>query len=194
MAKKINVNNIIYFIGYILVNISLIMIINSYLDYKKNNLKIDSYTEINTKYDSKNIINNSEEYLGILEIPKINLKRGFYDFKSKQNNVNKNITILNNSTLPDTNNSILVLAAHSGNGMKSYFNKLDKLSLNDKLYIYYKDKKYIYQINDIYTTIKNGILNIVYNNTNQLILTTCDKKDKTKQLVIKAYMISFETY
>ena len=39
-------------------------------------------------------------YIGILEIPKINLKRGFLDLNSKYNNVNYNITVIKGSTFP----------------------------------------------------------------------------------------------
>ena len=57
--------------------------------------------------------NNEYSFLGVLEIPKINLKRGFLDINSKYNNVDYNITIINGSTYPDEVNNNLILAANS---------------------------------------------------------------------------------
>ncbi len=195
MLKRINVNKIIAFIGYAFINVSLVLIITSYINYKENKIKINNFVKSYNTYDSiNNIISPCTEYLGILEIPKLNLKRGFYDVDNKKNNVNENVTILKNSTLPDVNNNILVLAAHSGNGIKSYFNKIDELDIDDIIYIYYKNIKYTYNVSTINVIDKNGLLNINYINKSQLILTTCDKNDKTKQLVIKAFLINSNPY
>ena len=58
---------------------------------------------------------NYENYIAVLEIPKINLKRGIYDKSSNLNNVNKNITILKDSIMPSGDNaSHILLASHSG--------------------------------------------------------------------------------
>ncbi len=174
--------------------ISLFMIIYVYADYKENTVLIKKYFETNSLANKSIETFKKENYLGILEIPKIKLKRGFYNIESKNNNVNKNIQVLKKSQLPYIENNILVLASHSGNGIYSYFNKIDNLNISDLLYIYYLDKKYIYEINDIYKIEKNGNLEISYTNNSQLILTTCDKLDKTKQLVIKSQLKEIATY
>ena len=51
--------------------------------------------------EEKSIVQEEVNYIAILEIPKINLKRGLFEKTSPQNNVNKNIYILKETTLPD---------------------------------------------------------------------------------------------
>ena len=85
-------------------------------------------------------------YVGVLEIPKINFKRGFLDIKDKNNNVNKNIQVLENSAMPNVNGGLLVIAGHSGSGRVAFFRNLYKLKENDQIYIYYENTKYIYQV------------------------------------------------
>ena len=58
------------------------------------------------------------DYIAVLKIPKINLERGLVDRNSYSNNVNYNIQILSNSSMPDEKNGNVILAAHSGNGRK----------------------------------------------------------------------------
>ncbi len=177
-------------------NISMFMIIYFYIDYKEDKVLINNYLKMNYDYQSHNskTYMDKEKYIGIIEIPKINLKRGFYDIQSKKNNVNNNVTILEHSTLPNIKNNILVLASHSGNGIKSYFKNIDTLQINDQILLYYQNNLYVYLISDIYKIEKNGILNISYIDNSQLILTTCDKNDKNKQLVIKSILKEINTY
>ena len=54
-------------------------------------------------------------YIGILEISKLGIKKGFLNLESPYNNVNKNVTLIEYSTMPDVENGNLILAAHSGN-------------------------------------------------------------------------------
>jgi len=123
-------------------------------------------------------------YLGVLEIPKINLKNGFYDLNSKYNNVDYNVTIINGSTYPDTQNNNLILAAHSGDCNYCYFDKLYKLQTDDLAYIQYKNKKYTYKIVDIYEVEKDGTVAIYRDyDKNCLTLITCTRGSNTKQTV-----------
>ena len=57
-----------------------------------------------------------EEYIAILEIPKINFKRGLVAKDSINNTVDKNIMTMPISTMPDVDKGNFVLAAHSGIG------------------------------------------------------------------------------
>lgn len=127
-----------------------------------------------TKYD----------YIGMLEIPKINLKRGFLDLNSKYNNVDYNITIINGSTFPDERNNNLIMAAHSGVCSICFFNKLFNLSIGDKAYINYKNKKYTYSLVNIYEVEKDGTV-AIYRDYSKSVLTliTCTKNSDTKQTV-----------
>ncbi len=129
-------------------------------------------------------------YIGVLEIPKLNLKRGFLDLKSKYNNVNYNITVINGSSMPDTENNNLILAAHSGNCSVCYFATLYKLSVGDKASVYYNKIKYNYKIVKIYEVKKTGQVAIYRDYTkNVLTLITCTKNSNTKQTV---YILELE--
>ncbi len=127
---------------------------------------------------------SQEQILATLSIPKINLNQSIYPFESKHNNVEENVTILQGSILPGTKNSIVFLAAHSGTGDKALFNELDKLQLKDKLILNYQNEIYTYKIVKIEEQVKKGSIQLPQNTTDQLILTTCSKQHKDKQLVI----------
>ena len=149
-----------------------------YLD-KINNKINNQHIEVNKK-DNEKII----DYIGVLEIPKINLIRGIVAKNDIRNNVDYNIEILKESTMPNTYNSNLFLAAHSGNSKVSFFRYLYKLNYNDEVYVYYDNKKYIYKVSNLYEIEKNGYAEIKRNNNKKhLVLITCiDGTDK--QLVI----------
>ena len=75
------------------------------------------------------------KYLGVLEIPKIGLKRGFYNIGSKYNNINYNVTVVDGTDMPDIVNGNFILMAHSGDSYISYFAYLYKLTIGDMAYI-----------------------------------------------------------
>ena len=77
------------------------------------------------------------KYLGVLEIPKIRLKRGFYGLDSKYNSIQYNVTLVGGSTMPDVPNGNLILMAHSGDAYISYFAYLYKLNIGDEAYVTY---------------------------------------------------------
>ena len=133
-------------------------------------------------------------YVGVLEIPKINFKRGFLDIKDKNNNVNKNIQVLENSTMPNVNGGLLVIAGHSGSGRVAFFRNLYKLKENDQIYIYYENTKYIYQVQKYYEETKDGDISIDKNSESTLVLTTCSQTDKNKQIVIVSKLIDKTNY
>lgn len=123
-------------------------------------------------------------YIGILEIPNINLKQGFLDINSKYNHVDYNIAIIQTSTYPDVDKGNFILASHSGNSYISYFKNLYKLGVGDYAYIYYNNIKYTYQIVNIYNVEKTGKV-AIYRNSNATCLTliTCTKDSDTEQTV-----------
>lgn len=133
-------------------------------------------------------------YVGVLEIPKINFKRGFLDIKDKNNNVNKNIQVLENSAMPNVNGGLLVIAGHSGSGRVAFFRNLYKLKENDQIYIYYENIKYIYQVQKYYEETKDGNISIDKNSESTLVLTTCSQTDKNKQIVIVSKLIDKTNY
>ncbi|MGM9876802.1 MAG: sortase [Bacilli bacterium] len=123
-------------------------------------------------------------YIAVLKIPKINLERGLVAPNSYLNNVNYNVQILKDSSMPDVNKGNLILAGHSGNSRISYFRNLDKLFLGDNVYIIYNNETYQYKIVDIYDIEKTGSAEIIRNkNKTTLTLITCRHNTK-KQIVI----------
>ena len=130
------------------------------------------------------------DYIGTIEIKKINLKKGFVSPKSKYNNIKYNVTIIDGFDYPDVNNGNFILAAHSGTSRISFFKDLYKLQLGDQVNITYKNKKYAYKITNIYTQKKQGYLTIYRNpNKTTLSLITCTKDSNTLQTVYIAELI-----
>ena len=132
-----------------------------------------------------------EEYLGIIEIPKINLYKGFYNKKSNLNNVKFNLYVHPESNYPDTDKGNLIIAGHSGNYNNSYFANLYQLENGDEITIHYNNQKYIYQITKIYNEEKTGRVRILRDkNKTTLTLVTCTKDDDNHQTVYIAELIN----
>lgn len=135
---------------------------------------------------------NKEEIIGNLVIDKINLDMPLYNIESKNNNIEENVTILNESILPPNEKSIVFLAAHSGTSKVSYFNDLDKLKTNDTILLTINNIKNTYQITNIYKQKKNGYIKVNKENKDQLILTTCDPNNDKYQLIINSTKKEFD--
>ena len=78
------------------------------------------------KPDPVKPVDPKTNYIGTLEISKINLKKGFVDPSSKYNNIMYNVAIIKGSQFPDVKNSVFIIAAHSGTGAQAYFKDLYK--------------------------------------------------------------------
>ena len=128
--------NLIKLIGLLLFACGMFMIVYNYSTKVKldenNDTKIeDFFDDDNTsqveepKEDKQENTNTSKvtnyNYIAVLEIPSINLKRGLVDPSSKYNNVNYNIQIIDKSSMPDVVNGNLVLASHNGASYISFF-------------------------------------------------------------------------
>lgn len=125
-----------------------------------------------------------KEFIGYLEIKKINLKQGLVSKKSYYNNVKYNIQMLSLSDYPDKRYGNVILAAHSGTGYLAFFKNLYKLSRGDEAKIYYKNYAYTYKIVDIYNVPKVGRVKINRNVSKTcLTLITCTHNSKTEQTV-----------
>ena len=148
--------------------------------------KIVSTLEKQVGYNYK----NNDTYDGIIEIPQINLIKGFYSKDDKRNNINENITVHESSTYPSNDISNLILMAHSGIGEKAYFNDLIKLNTDSLIKIYYHNIKYTYKIAFYYDIEKDGTALIKRDKSKKtLTLITCSQKDKSKQLIYIGYLI-----
>ena len=202
--RKIKRNNkLIYLFGLLLIILGLFLLFRNFYDEKEQEqLEKDSieeyYDNVEIKeseitYENKSIETQKKttskktkkiDYVAVLKIPKINLTKGLVSKDNPLNNVKYGIEILANSSMPDKEKTNLIVASHSGTASISYFDKLDKLKINDNVFIDYKNKTYTYNIVNIYDVIKNGKVNLIYNkNKNNLILITC-RRNTNKQIVI----------
>lgn len=135
----------------------------------------------------------TDEYIGYLSIPKINLNKGFVDKRSSENDVEKNILIIDGSNYPDVDKGNFIIAGHSGTGWKAFFNELYQLQNNDVAYVTYKGNKYTYSLVNIYTQPKVGKIAIYrdYDKTT-LTLITCTNYDSTTQTIYIFELINIE--
>lgn len=190
--KKIILGIIIVIIG---IMIGVIPIFQKNKQEEKRQKIVNEYIENTTNENKIEKNDNKEELLLIIEIPKIELKTGVYPLNSSLNTIEKNVTIMKESSLPDEINGNVVLESHSGNASISYFKHLYKLNKNDLVNIYYQGIKYIYKIDDIYDVRKDGTVEInrdTFNST--LTLITCKKNTNDRQLVIISYLVNKEIY
>lgn len=140
------------------------------------------YEEGEKEQPEEEVITN--DYIGYLEIPKINLNKGFLNVKSEENDVEKNLYVVPGSNYPNKKNGNLIIAAHSGTGWKAFFNDLYKLEKSDVAYVRYKGMKYTYEVVNIYTHPKTGSVKIERDyEKSTLTLITCTNNDDTTQTV-----------
>lgn len=141
-------------------------------------------TEEDNKKAQKASSKISKEYIGYLEIKKINLKQGLVSQKSSYNNVKYNIQFIATSNYPDKALGNVILAAHSGSGYLAFFKNLYKLEKGDEAKITYKNYVYKYKLVNVYNVPKNGKVKINRDiHKTCLTLITCTKNSKTEQTV-----------
>ena len=191
----------------ILIGISIIGY-HIYSDYRFKNIEEDNIQgffeeeqkidetpqeEVFVEVENKNVSETNYDYIAVLEIPKINLKRGLSQDKY-YNNVNRNIEILKGSTMPNVSKGNFILAGHSWSGRVAYFRNLNKLNIGDISYIYYGGIKYTYKVNNIYDIEKTGTATITRDlNKTTLTMITC-RHNTNKQIVIISELINQESY
>ena len=204
--------SLVAIIGALIIMLGGFFISYNYIESKK----VLAYDYVSTEFFSKNeetkqIITESEDtkireavtgeesdvvtndFIGYLTIPKINLRKGFLDRRSTENDVEKNIYVVEGSTYPDVKRGNLIIAGHSGTGWKAFFNDLYKLGKGDYAIVSYKGKKYTYSITSIYKQSKTGKI-AIYRNYDKTTLTliTCTNYDSKTQTVYIAELISTE--
>lgn len=176
-----------YFCSYVLKEV------NEMRNYEPK-VEINYKTNDKNNKEKKQIVGNtlkvdtSNDYLAIIEIPKISLRRYLYDINSKENDVDKNIEVLKDSDMPNIQGGNLILAGHNGNTAVGHFRNLHKLVLNDEIIIYYNNSKYVYKISKIYDVLKTGSVAIKRDKSKSTItLITCLGNDR--QLVVIGYLL-----
>lgn len=206
--KRTNSKKSLYFIGSLLIISSLSIIFihhyNKIVNIQVENEAIEEFYKQETKveFDSTKVENNSTktetkkeesnlyEYIAILRIPKINLKRGLVDKNSKYNDIKYNIMIHKSSDSPSEEGGNLILLAHSGNSNISFFKYLYKMKLDDIIYLDYNNNTYKYKLINIYDIEKNGKAPIRKNTTKSSItLITC-RNNTNKQIVLIGELIA----
>lgn len=204
-VKRRKSNIIILVFGIILLLISCGYLLYKYVSFKE---KVTYEIElINDYIEKKEIIEEpiieevkeekpkkEKQYNMIIEIPKISLKKGLCKVNESCNKVSRNIQVIKESDMPDIKNGNLILAAHNGNSSVSFFNTLNKLKLNDTIYIYYKNVKYEYKLASSYEIKKSGNA-IIHRDGSKttLLLITC-KRHTDKQIVYIAYLNNASKY
>ena len=152
---------------------------------EKNELIAENTSDTSIETRNKVLENiDYETYVGYLEIPKINFKKGFYKKESNLNDVKTNIKILKESNYPDEDKGNVIIIGHSGNYSNSYFGELYKINQNDEAIITFNNKTYTYKVTNIYNESKDGTITI-YRDTGKSTLTliTCTKDDETSQTI-----------
>lgn len=208
--KRRKENKWLILLGIILIIVSIFII--SLDIYKSTKKEIQEVELVEEFFEEVEEVKNDEEvsiieeekvetssptynYIAILEIPSINLKRGLVDYNSKYNNVKYNIQIIEHSEMPNVENSNLILAGHNGSSSVSFFKDLYKLKDDSLIYLYYDGYKYIYKLNNYYDTDKDGKVEIVRNRyKNTITLITCKRNTKDKQTVFIGYLVDKVEY
>lgn len=193
MLKK--KNSILYSIGVLLLLIGIFIVIYiigfNYISNKKDKEIIETYINnydqiINTSQDVKKNVSlksNRLNYIAVLEIPKIKLRKGIVMATKNFKSINYAISADQTSTFPDVEGR-LILYAHSGTSKISYFKNLNRLNINDNVILFYKGKSYPYKVNNIKEIEKTGKLKISNSiSSKELILVTC-VHNTNKQLII----------
>ena len=132
-----------------------------------------------------NINNSAELPLMFIDIPKIEVHEVIYDKASINNDINKHVIIMKESSYPGEGKNVII-GAHSGSGPLAYFKDLDKLEIGDQIVIKYLDNRYVYIVNNIHKDDKNG--KIVIKENDGLTLFTCYPGDKDNYLIISTYL------
>lgn len=169
---------------------------NAFYEKNQTNKDIASQITESTEGETEKVEESdtyTDEYIGYLTIPKINLHKGFVDRRSTENDVEKNIMIVEGSNYPDVKRGNFIIAGHSGTGWKAFFNDLYQLTTGDTAEVTYKGKRYIYKITNIYKQQKTGKIAIYRNyDKTTLTLVTCTNNDDTTQTVYIAELQSVE--
>ena len=179
-------------------------IVYNVLNDQKEKESIETYIEETSIVEEINEIQNIVEpvkeekkavidYKAILEIPIINLKEGLVEVTENFKSLNYAVSIDSVSNYPSEYGNF-ILYAHSGRSNISFFKNLNKVNINDNVYIYYSGYKYTYKIYDKYEIEKTGTMEITIPKNNKIItLLTC-VSGTNKQVVLIGNQIKEEMY
>ncbi len=186
--KKFRMMFIMFFIICILGAIFLIIkFYNVESESLSENKMTLNYIKTTSNFNNQSISVTQNDYLFVLSIPSIGLKKGV----SENNKVDDGISINEILVMPSLDDEgMIILSSHSGNGSNAYFNNLNKLDIYDEVYIYYNGLKFVYEVADFELIDKSGTM--VFDKKYTLTLVTCDIENK--QLIIYLNLLSSEEY
>ena len=196
-------------LGICLIIISFSMVA-FYFIYNKS-LENKNINDVNDYIDITSIVNDDKgvvvtekadtsqkekqlEYTAVLEIPKINLKRGIVNSTKNFNSINYAISADSNSNYPNENGNF-ILYAHSGNSKIAFFHNLNKLEKDDDIYVYYNGIKYQYKVLRKYDIAKTGKASVMDSKVNKYItLITCNQQKDDYQIVVVGKLVEEINY
>lgn len=198
-------------IGIILLVIGVFLLLSYFLYYgyknkeEKENIElyIESTSVVEVEEQEEIIVEEVKEekqdstfwvdYKAILEIPKINLKKGMVESTKNFSSINYAISIDKSSNYPNEEGNF-ILYAHSGNSKIAYFRNLNKLNVNDEVFVYYEGVKYSYQIINKYEIEKTGKMEVIRDSKRKLITMVTCISNTNKQVVLIGEQINSEQY
>lgn len=196
-------------VGYMLIIIALTTISFLYIERigvkQKETKQVNEYIDVTSKEEIDE--NNEEEvvkketsetgsidYTAVLEIPSINLKKGVVDNTKNFNSIRYAISVDNSSSYPNHYGNF-IMYAHSGNSNMSFFRNLNKVNINDSVYVYYNGIKYLYKVIDKHDIEKTGKA-VVKSTTSEKYITliTCNQERKGYQVVVEGILVEETNY
>ena len=168
MIKKIKI------VGIILILVGAFLPLSSFVFYKVEKYQTEVFLDQKI---------TDEKYYAVLEIDAIDLKKELYPVSSKENNVDQNILVHEESIMPGNGHSNLILASHSGQGRHAYFQDLYLLSIHDEIKLYYEGNIWVYEILEIEYQDKTGILYLKEDYSDMITLITCTEGDSDRQTI-----------
>lgn len=140
--------------------------------------------------DTYRIVNaKKKKFYAYLSIPDLHIERFLYPMNDERNTVEKEVMVLETSNFSTGD---VALAAHSGIGPNTYFNSLEKLDENKKIYIFYQENIYTYYLIEKKEVNKTGYVDLDIYSFPTLKLITCNKNDNKKQFIYTAKLIKKE--
>lgn len=122
------------------------------------------------------------------------MKKGVVDSTENFKSINYAISVDKNSNYPNEKGNF-ILYAHSGNSYIAYFRNLNKVNINDDVYVYFNGVKYHYIIYDKYDIEKSGKAKVITSkNDNFITLITCNQDRKGYQVVVVGKLLEQENY
>ena len=169
--------------------------INTYINETSNkNENVETLEKINNESNKENNNIKKINYTAILEIPSIKLKEGLVDSTKNFNSINYAVSVDKNSNYPNEMGNF-ILYAHSGNSSVAFFKNINKVKLNDTIYVYFNGVKYKYVVSNIYDIKKTGKAEVIKTNNSRVVtLITCNQHKEGYQTIVIGKMKSEEKY